>query len=182
MRYRTLILPLLLLAFPARAEETPMAWAFQHFCADESFTLDEARLAIAVAGGKQHGPTVSTRFPMPISITFWDIVIRGQKVGISLGGQRVPAGPGVADMVTCTVSANGKDDAGIADLRKWAAVAPSMTPARGIAVYRFQSEGGKHIPVPDAGNGDGRVWQLDLIGGNFTTVTLMRFFKTRENS
>lgn len=156
----------------------------QHFCADESFTLDEARLAIAVAGGTQRGLTVSTRVPLPMSITFWDITIRGRKIGISLGGQRVPAGPGVADMVTCTVSANGSDDAGTQALRRWAAVAPSMTPAPKTAIYRFTSDQGRHIPIPDseAGSAAGHIWQLTLIGGKSANVTLMRFFKIRENS
>ena len=181
---KTLLL-LAALALPAKTQDTPMVWAFQHFCADETFTLDEAKLAIALAGGKQRGPAAFTHTPLPMSITFWDIIIGGRKIGIALGSERTPAGAhGVADMVACTVSANGADDAGIAALRKWAAVAPAMTPARQIAIYRFTSEQGRHIPVPaaDAGSAAGHVWQLNVAGGKFATVTLMRFFKTRENS
>jgi hypothetical protein len=184
-----LLLLLAALALPAQAttktEATPMVWAFQHFCADETFTLDEARLAIAIAGGKQRGPTASTHSPLSMSVTVWDISIGGRKLGIALSGERMAAGPhGVADMVACTVYANGPDDAGIAALRKWAAVAPAMTPAPRIAIYRFTSEQGAHIPVPqaDAGSAGGHVWQLNVTGGKFATVSLMRFFKTRENS
>ena len=185
---KTLLL-LAVLALPPRAttktEDTPMVWAFQHFCADETFTPDEARLAIALAGGKQRGPAASTRSPLPMSVTLWDITIGGHKLGIALSAERMPAGPhGVADMAACTVDANGPDDAGVAALRRWAAIAPSMTPSPRIAIYRFTSEQGRHIPVPaaDAGSAAGHVWQLNVTDGKFATVTLMRFFKTRENS
>lgn len=180
-----MLLLLAALASPATTQDTPMVWAFQHFCADESFTLDEARLAIALAGGKQRGPTATTRFPLPMSVTFWDITIGGRKIEIALGGERMAAGPhGVADMGACTVYANGSDDAGIAALRRWAAIAPSMTPAPKTVVYRFTSEQGRHIPVPDseAAGAAGHIWQLTLIGGKSANVTLMRFFKIRANS
>src|SRR5690348_2834916 len=84
------LLAILALTAPAHAADTPMVWAFHHFCADETFALDEARLAVAVAGGKQRGP--ATRLPNALSITVWDIVIEGRKLSVSLGGQRVPAG------------------------------------------------------------------------------------------
>jgi hypothetical protein len=171
-------------ALPARAEDTPMVWAFQHFCADETFTLDEARLAIAVAGGKQRGPTATASLPTPLSVTFWDIVIEGHRLGIALGGQRVPAGPGgVVDMASCAIYANGGDAAGIKALGRWAAVAPDTNPATGLSVYRFVSEKGKHIPFPHGQSDDaGRVWQLYLAGGPHANVTPTRFFKTREHS
>ena len=57
-----------------------------------------------------------------------------------------------------------------------------MTPAPQIAIYRFTVEQGRHIPVreADAGSAAGHVWQLNVTGGKFATVTLMRFFKIRE--
>ena len=163
-----------------------MVWAFQHFCADETFTLEAARLGIALAGGKQRGPTTVTRFPLPISVTFWDVMIGGHKIGIALGSQ-ADTNPSVQHMVACTVTADGRDVAGIAGLRKWAAIAPSMTPSPQTVIYRFKSEGGKHVAVgnDEAGQVDsyaGKVWQLTLLSGKSTTVTLMRFFRAAERS
>ena len=180
-----ILLIVLVFALPARAaDDTPMAWAFRHFCADETFTLDEARLAIQVAGGKQRGPTASTNYPQPMSVTFWDLMIDGHKIGISLGVVRARAAPGgPADLVSCAAYADGSDDKGIAQLRKWAAVAPLSRPDPG-AMYRFTSEQGTHIPVPETlpDSADGRVWQLILVDGAFANATLMRFFKVREHS
>jgi hypothetical protein len=181
---RTLLLFVaLVLALPARAEDTPMVWAFQHFCADETFTLDEARLAIAVAGGKQRGPTASTNFPNPMSITFWDIMIDGHKIGISLGSTRAQAAAGgAADLVSCAVYADGSDETGAAQLQKWAGVAPIPMPGGGAETYRFISDGGRHIPISnDAGSADGRAWQVIVTNGSFANVTLMRFLKMRES-
>jgi len=188
-RLHILIPALLAVTIPARAapaEDTPMVWAFRHFCADEAFTLDEARLAVAVAGGKQRGP--AAKMPGAPSVTFWDIAIKGSKLTVALGGQRVPAAPGgAADMVACTIYADGSDDAGVAALRRWAGVAPSrQSAAKDLSVYRFLSEKGKHLPEPDALSGQGdsavRVWQLYLLSGPQPNASLIRFFKVREHS
>jgi hypothetical protein len=52
-------------------------------------------------------------------------------------------------------------------LRKWAAIAPALTPAPQIAIYRFTVEQDRRVLVreADAGGAAGHVWQLNVTGG-----------------
>jgi len=150
--------------------DRPLFDAFQEFCVETDARFDVITKAVNAADFEIRKRTsASTNFPMPMSVTIWDMTFEGHKMMLNAGHTTEPAGPAmVTEVDNCGFSSSANEDRGIAELRKWAG--PPSRASSTMTLYDFEVQGETRIPLKDeasrhAAQAAGHAWHLTIIDG-----------------
>ena len=66
----------------AQVHDPPLFAVFKAFCVDTGVSPDAVKSAVEAAGGKQHAPPGATAWPVPMTVTTWDITKGGHSLNV----------------------------------------------------------------------------------------------------
>jgi hypothetical protein len=148
--------------------DRPLFEAFQEFCVDTEARLDVITKAVNAADFEIRKRTsASTNFPIPMSVTIWDMTFGGHKMTLNAGHSTEPDGPMmVTEVDNCGVWSSANEDGSIAELRKWAG--PPSRSSSMVTNYDFEVQGETRVPLKDevsrhSAQAAGRAWHLTII-------------------
>jgi hypothetical protein len=176
---------------PGPSQSTlPLFDAFKSFCVETGAKPEVVNATVEAAGGKLHMPSVDTTkgrdsmdSPFPLTLTTWDITLKGHPMWVSSGTSYPSRKLGsaknrVSDFDSCDISSFANEDASIEAIRRWANVEPNevstnppsakWSPSLTMYFYSFQVSGSVHSAIADKGQilkaeEEGRFWSLVIM-------------------
>ena len=157
----------------AQVHDPPLFAVFKAFCVDTGASPDAVKSAVEAAGGKQHAPPGATAWPVPMTVTTWDITTGSHSLNVSAGTQRVAPVQNRPEENSnqCIVNSFVNDDESIEAIRSWVGVPPANISRGNPIIYFFdyQELGAARSTLPtakiayDMANVEGRIWSLVVL-------------------
>ena len=123
----------------AQVHDPPLFAVFKAFCVDTGASPDAVKSAVEAAGGKQHAPPGATAWPVPMTVTTWDITTGSHSLNVSAGTQQVaPVQTRPEENSNqCIVNSFVNDDESIEAIRNWVDVPPANISRGNPIIYFF---------------------------------------------
>jgi hypothetical protein len=157
----------------AQVHDPPLFAAFKAFCVDTGASPDAVKSAVEAAGGKQHAPPGETAWPIPMTVTTWDITTDGHSLNVSAGTQQAAPVQNRPEENSnqCIVNSFVNDDESIEAIRNWVGVPPANISRGNPTIYFFdyQESGSARSALPtakiahDMAKVEGRIWSLVVL-------------------